>query len=141
MFVPAAIVALAIQSATRNVSIDGVWRSPGGNSIIEIGLCGATLCGTVTWASDKATKDASKTTTQLVGTRLLTELRQRKDGNWLGKLFIPDKRMRVTAKIQRVAPDQLKVSGCAASKALCRDAIWTAFPGPLPNDTSAPAPR
>jgi uncharacterized protein (DUF2147 family) len=135
----ALIAALAAQATAP--SIDGIWRSPGGNTIIKIAPCGATPCGTVAWASDQAKKDSAKTTSQLVGTPLLTNLQQRNDGSWLGKLFIPDKNMRVTAKIQRIDASQLKVSGCAAGKALCRAAVWTAFAAALPADTSVPAPK
>jgi uncharacterized protein (DUF2147 family) len=137
----AMIAALAFQAAAQDMSIEGTWRSPGGNSIIKIGVCGAGPCGTVAWASDKAKKDAVKTTAQLVGTQLLTDLQKREDGSWLGKLFIPDRNMRVTAKVQRVGPTQLKVSGCAAGKALCKSDVWTAFTAPLPSDTSVPAPK
>jgi uncharacterized protein (DUF2147 family) len=136
----ALIAALALQ-AGQDSSIEGIWRSPGGNSIIKIASCGDSPCGTVVWATDKAKKDSTKGAPQLVGTPLLTNLQQRKDGSWLGKLFIPDKNMRVTAKIQRLGPNQLKVSGCAAGKALCRAATWTAFSTALPSDTSAAAPQ
>jgi len=135
------IGALALQPAAADQSIDGVWRSPGGNSIMRIAACGNSPCGMVAWASDKAKKDSAKTTSQLVGTQLLTNLQQRKDGSWLGTLFIPDRNMRVTAKLQRLGPNSLKVSGCAAGKALCKADVWTAFTASLPTDTSAPAPR
>jgi uncharacterized protein (DUF2147 family) len=116
---------LAAQAASPS-SIEGFWRSPGGNSIIAIALCGsATMCGTVAWASDKAKKDAAKTTNQLVGTQLLTNLQQDSNGRWQGRLFIPDKNMRVTAKIQLMSPEQLRVSGCAAGKSLCKAALWS----------------
>ena len=65
-------------------------------------------------------------------TQLLTSLQQGKDGRWQGKLFIPDKNMRVTAKIQLVNDQQLKVSGCLAGKALCRADVWTRTTDPLP---------
>ena len=133
--------ALALQAAAADNSLDGVWRSPGGNTIMKIAACGDTHCGTVAWASDKARKDSSKATNQLVGTALLTGLHLDKKGHWEGKLFIPDQKMRATAKIERVSADQLKVSGCAAGKMLCKTQIWTAFPGALPTDTSVPAPK
>ena len=44
----------------------------------------------------------AKATDQLIGTQLLTGLQEKKPGRWQGKLFIPDKNMRVTAKIQLV---------------------------------------
>lgn len=112
--------------------IEGRWRSPGGNSIIDIAPCGSSLCGTVAWASERAKRDSRKVTDQLVGTALLTDLNERKGGGWLGKLFIPDKNLRVTAKIQLANSRQLRVSGCAAGKALCKAALWTRFEGPLP---------
>lgn len=126
------LAALAAQTPAPVPSIDGRWKSPGGNSIIEIAACGSSRCGTVAWASAKAKKDASKSTDQLVGTQLLTGLSQDSKGFWRGKLFIPDKKMRVTAKIQLVGDQQLKVSGCAAGRALCKSALWTRFDGPLP---------
>jgi uncharacterized protein (DUF2147 family) len=104
--------------------IEGRWRSPGGNSIIDIAPCGSNLCGTVAWASDQAKKDAAKATSDLVGTQLLTGLRETKPGRWQGKLYIPDKNLRVTAKIQLAGPDRLKVSGCAA-KLLCKSQLWS----------------
>ena len=33
------------------------------------------------------------------------------------------------------------VCGCAAGKALCQAAVWTAFTGKLPSDTSLVAPK
>ena len=138
----ALIAALTMQSAAASASpFDGLWRSPGGNTIIKIASCGDRPCGTVAWATDKAQKDSAKTTAQLVGTQLLTDLQQDRKGHWQGKLFIPDRNMRVTAKIERMSDSQLKVSGCAAGKALCKAAIWTAFTTTLPADTSAPAPK
>lgn len=113
-------------------SIEGQWRSPGGNSIITIAQCGSSLCGTVAWASEKAKKDARKATDQLIGTQLLTNLEQRRDGRWQGKLFVPDKNIRVIAKLQLISAEQLKVSGCAVGKSLCKSQLWTRTDEPLP---------
>jgi uncharacterized protein (DUF2147 family) len=127
----ALLLALAAQAATP-ASIEGTWQSPGGNSIITIADCGDSLCGTIAWASAKAKKDSAKTTSQLVGTQLLTALKQDESGRWYGKLFIPDKNMRVTAKIERVSADELKVSGCVMGRAFCKAALWGRFDRPLP---------
>ena len=128
----AATSLLLASSPLAAAEIEGRWRSPGGNSIIEIAPCGNDLCGTVAWASDKAKKDAAKTTSDLVGTQLLTGLQEKKPGRWHGKLFIPDKNMRVTAKIQLASPSQLKVSGCAA-KVICTSQTWNKYEGALPD--------
>lgn len=126
----AALVLLAAQAASPG-SIEGRWRSPGGNSIIGIAPCGGNLCGTVVWASAKAKQDARKSTDQLVGTQLLTGL-QHKGAGWQGRIFIPDKNMRATAKIQLVSATQLRVSGCALGRSLCKAALWSRVDGPLP---------
>jgi uncharacterized protein (DUF2147 family) len=126
-----ALLMLAAAQASPPASVEGRWRSPGGNTIIEIAPCGANLCGTVAWASAKAQKDVRKTTEHLIGTQLLTGLKQDANGRWLGKLFIPDRNMRVTAKIEAVG-QQLRVSGCAAGKALCKSELWNRLDGPLP---------
>ena len=128
-----ALFALSAAQAPQP-SIEGHWRSPGGNSIIVIGPCGGSLCGTIEWASAKAKQDSRKTVgDQLVGAQLLTNLTKDKSGHWEGKLFIPDKNMRVTAKIQPVGEQQLRVSGCAVGKTLCKAAIWTRTDGTLPS--------
>ena len=124
-----ALIALAAVLADES-PIEGRWRSPGGNSIIDIAPCGSELCGTVAWASDKAKQDARRATDQLIGTQLLTGLAEKKPGRWQGRLFIPDKSLRVTAKIQLAGPDQLKVSGCAI---ICSSQLWNRFEGPLPD--------
>lgn len=127
------LAATLAAQASSSSSIEGFWRSPGGSSIISIASCGSTVfCGTVAWASTKAQKDAAKTTAQLVGTELLTNVQQDSKGRWQGKLFIPDKNMRVTAKLQPTSEGQLRVSGCAAGKSLCKSTLWTRFDGPLP---------
>ena len=128
-FLPLGLLLIA---AAQPDSITGRWKSPGGNSIIDIAPCGSQLCGTVVWASAKAKKDAAKTTDQLVGTQLLTGLQQDKKGGWRGKIFIPDKNIRATAKIASAGSNQLKVSGCVAGKSLCKAAVWTRADGPLP---------
>jgi uncharacterized protein (DUF2147 family) len=121
----------ALALAQEAESIEGRWRSPGGNSIIEIAPCGSELCGTVAWASDKARQDAAKATGQLVGTQLLTGLQERKPGRWHGRILIPDKNMRTTAKLQLLSADQLKVSGCVA-RVLCSSQVWSRHDQPLP---------
>ncbi|MEO8453591.1 MAG: DUF2147 domain-containing protein [Sphingomicrobium sp.] len=130
---PIVLLALTAAQGAPEPSIEGQWRSPGGNSIIAIAACGNSLCGTVVWASEQAKQASRKTTDHLVGSALLIGLQQRVAGRWQGKLFIPDKNMRVTAKLQLIDVGQLKVSGCAAGKALCKSAIWTRADGPLPS--------
>jgi uncharacterized protein (DUF2147 family) len=126
------IAVLIAASAATAAPIEGRWRSPGGNSIIDVARCGEGWCGTVAWASPRAKKDAAKATDQLVGTQLLTDVKAAGEGRWTGRIFIPDKNMRLTAKIQMAPGGELRVSGCLAGKALCKAQLWTPVLGPLP---------
>jgi len=129
---PSLLAALLLQAA--DPSIEGRWRSPGGNSIIDIGPCGSALCGTVAWASDKAKEDARKAgTNELVGAQLLTGLQEKRAGRWEGKLFIPDLNKRSTAKLELNEAGQLKVSGCLIGRMLCKSQIWSRAEGSLPD--------
>ena len=51
---------------------------------------------------------------------------------WNGRLYIPDKNMRVTAKIEMAPDGQLKVSGCLIGKSMCKSQLWTPVEGALP---------
>lgn len=126
------LTAIALQPTAAG--IEGRWRSPGGNSIIDIAPCGAELCGTVAWASDKAKEDARKGgTPELIGAQLLTGLKEKSAGRWSGKLFIPDINKRSNAKLELNGAGQLKVSGCLIGKMLCKSQIWSRADGSLPD--------
>ena len=118
------LLALAAQAAAAP-AIEGRWSNPKRSVIIVIAPRAAGLCGTVEWASEKAQADARKGIDELVGSQLLTELQPRQPGRWHGKLFVPDKKMRVTAKLELVGADQLKVAGCALGRSLCKTQLWT----------------
>jgi len=130
MSVLAVGVLLGLVAAQTAPAIEGRWANPSRSVIVDIADCGSAMCGTVTWASAKAQQDARKGTGRLVGTPLLTNLQPRGPG-WRGKLFVPDQNMRVAARLQLVG-EQLKVSGCAMGKALCKSQLWTRADGPLP---------
>jgi len=133
------IAYLAANAAAHgSSSIEGIWRSPGGNSIMKIAPCGKGPCGTIVWASDKAKHDSKKTTPHLIGAHLVTHL-EHHNGTWKGKLFIPDQNMHVSAKISRANNHELKVAGCYGF--ICKSQHWAAFHHPLPTDGSKPAPK
>jgi uncharacterized protein (DUF2147 family) len=141
MFAVIAALAATAQAPDRlpkAASIEGLWANPTTSVIIAIAPCDDALCGTVKWASAKARRDAKKGIHELIGANLLTRVRTTRDGRWAGKLFIPDRNMRVTAKILLAPDGRLKVSGCALGKSLCKSEYWTRAAEPLPfvNGTS-----
>ena len=112
-------------------AIEGRWINPSKSVIIDIAACSEAMCGTVQWATAKAQQDAKKGTPTLIGTQLLTGL-QPKGGIWLGKLFVPDQKLHVTAKLEPEGEGQLKVSGCAMGGIVCDSQVWARADGPLP---------
>jgi uncharacterized protein (DUF2147 family) len=90
------------------------------------------MCGTVRWASAKARRDSAKGTPQLIGADLLTRVRPTAEGRWAGKLFIPDRNIRVKAKLKLTLDGRLQVSGCAIGRILCRSEYWSRAAEPLP---------
>lgn len=93
---------------------------------MTIAPCGEALCGHVEWASDKAQADARKGGTDpLVGVELLSGFVPKGEGRWRGRLFVPDLNNRSRAELRLLGPDQVKVTGCAIGRILCKSEVWT----------------
>jgi len=118
-----ALVMLAAAQAA-DPAISGHWINPASTVVMQVARCGDAHCGTVRWASAKAQADARRGAPKLVGANLLTEVRATAQGRWAGKLFLPDRNIRITAKLELVGSEQLKVSGCAVGKSLCKSQLW-----------------
>lgn len=125
-------LALAAAQVPPGSSVEGRWINPAKSVIIAIAPCGEAQCGTVEWANAEAQADARKGTPNLIGTALLTGLVPKGPDKWRGKLFVPDQRMNVTAKIQRLGESQLKVTGCAMGGLICDSQTWSRSEGPPP---------
>lgn len=104
----------------------GYWRNPSGSVIISIASCGEAMCGRVEWASDKAVADARKSGTDpLVGVELLSGFMPKGENRWKGRLFVPDLKKTSKAEVRQLGPDQVKVTGCAVGRLLCKSKVWT----------------
>ena len=120
------LLALLIAAIPGAVPPTGRWKNPSGSVTVMIDACGEAVCGTVTAASDQAKADAKRGGTEaLVGTLLMTEFKVAGTGKWRGRLFIPDLNHRSKAELRMLGPDQLKVTGCAVGRMICRSQVWT----------------
>ncbi|MDP9422720.1 MAG: DUF2147 domain-containing protein [Pseudomonadota bacterium] len=121
--IAAALVGLAFAGAADARSpIEGRWAK--GKLQIDIKPCGQTLCGTVVKASPKQQARAERGSgTELIGATLIKDIRPAGPRNYRARVFVPDRNMNATGKIQQVAPDQLKVSGCVLA-IICKSANW-----------------
>lgn len=117
---------LALIAAQDAVTPAGRWKNPSGSVIVAIDNCGAAYCGRVDWASDKAKADARRGgTATLVGTQLMTDFTPAGSGRWKGQLFIPDMNRRSKAELRVHGVGQLKVTGCAVGRVICKSQYWT----------------
>jgi uncharacterized protein (DUF2147 family) len=131
----ALLVLVAVTAAAQPHStapIEGHWKNPIGSAIIAIEPCGEALCGKVVWASARGRREASTSTSHVVGTTVLTGLKA-EHGRWTGTLFIPDDNMHVSAKLELVGDRRLKLTGCGLLGLICRTQVWTRADGPLPS--------
>jgi len=125
------ILAFAAAQAAQPAPIEGLWKNPIGSAIIAVAPCGNALCGKVVWASARGQREVAKTTSNVVGTTVLTAVKPKGKG-WAGQLFIPDDNIHVSAKLQLLSATQLKLTGCAMAL-FCRSQIWTRTEEPLPS--------
>jgi uncharacterized protein (DUF2147 family) len=116
----------------------GYWINPAGSVIVEISLCGEDiLCGHVRWASDKAAADARvHGTDPLMGIELLHRFAPSGERRWKGILFVPDLGRTSRAELRMIDDGQLKITGCAVGRMLCKSQTWsrTAATGMPSND-------
>jgi uncharacterized protein (DUF2147 family) len=127
-----ALLALTAAQPPPRAKIEGQWKNPIGSAIIAIKPCGNALCGKVAWASSRGQREVAKNTPQVVGTTVLTDLRP--TGNrWSGQLFIPDDNIHVSARLELVDEQRLKLTGCGLMGLICRTQIWTRADGRLPS--------
>ena len=120
------LLALAALIAADAAPIEGRWKNPSGRVTVMIEACGEAYCGTVMSASDSARADARRGGTEnLVGTPLMTAFRPAGPGKWRGRLFIPDLNHRSKAELRMIGSDQLKVTGCAVGRMICKSQMWT----------------
>ncbi len=120
---PILLAVAATQQAPR-APIEGLWRNPIGSAIIAVAPCGKALCGKVVWTSARGQREVANTTQHVVGTTVLTDVKP-KGMFWVGKLFIPDDNIHVSARLRLLDGRNLKLTGCAVVGLLCRSQVWT----------------
>lgn len=115
----------AVMAENHDQNLPGLWRNPQDSVHVQIGSCGATLCGVVIWANDKAKADARKGGTDpLVGLNLLREIKARDDRSWRVRVFLPEQRRSVAGTIVMIENDRFRARSCVLG-VVCKSQIWT----------------
>lgn len=113
-------------AASPKAPLEGQWKNPKGSVVVRVAQCGESYCGTVVEASAKAKATAKKGgTAQLVGTRILSDVRPTGGGTWRGRAFDPKRNIRAPATIRLIGSSTLVIKGCVIGGLICKEQRWT----------------
>src|SRR5437588_4140867 len=103
----------ASAQASAHDAIEGTWRNRPNTLVVRIAPCGTALCGTVVEAAADAKESVRKAgTPNLIGTRVLEELRKSAAGTYSGEVFNPNLNIHAAGTVTLVSPTVLVVKGC-----------------------------
>jgi uncharacterized protein (DUF2147 family) len=111
-------------SAQAAVPVSGRWFTDKKDSIIEIGQCGATVCGKIVKiiAPTKDGKPAVDSNNPILGMTLLSGFKD--DGSsWRGQIYDPRAGKTYKSFLARLPNGTLQVKGCVGP--FCRTIIFT----------------
>jgi uncharacterized protein (DUF2147 family) len=118
--------ASASRAAPARQTIEGVWRNRPNTLVVRIEPCGPALCGTVLQAAEDARESVRRAgTPNLVGTRILTGLRQSSSGTYMGEIFNPNLNVHAAGTLTLESPSLMLVKGCVLAGLICRQQHWT----------------
>ncbi|WP_448662719.1 DUF2147 domain-containing protein [Sphingomonas sp. CJ20] len=119
-------IVAALTGAAAPPPPEDVWRNPSGSVHIRFSACGAAMCGTVVWASEKAKADALKGAKEpLIGTQIFRDFEEVKPGTWRGRVYVPDINQTFFGTVTRLDKDRLLGKGCVLFGAICKSQTWT----------------
>ena len=123
--IAAAAVALGAPVAASAQALEGKWTNPKRSVVVHVARCGVAYCGTVSWAKARTREKVAENGRNLIGTRILSDLRPAGDGIYKGKAFEPKRNIRGSATVRQLGPDTMVVKGCAVLGMLCKEQRWT----------------
>lgn len=122
MSLAAAAVITAPVSASAKSGLEGRWKN--GKMEIVIAPCGGTLCGTVVKASAKQQAKAERGTgTDLIGARLITNIRQSGGNRYRANVYLADRGINTSGTIRQTGANRLNVRGCVLA-VICKSTNW-----------------
>ncbi len=129
-----AAACLATAPAWAAQPITGRWLTEDRSAIVEIGRCGATVCGRIARVliarpnaptTDAANPDAALRNRPIVGLPILTGFTDG-GGDWRGRIYDPRRGKTYKSIVSRQPDGSLKVQGCIAF--LCQTQTWRKAP-------------
>lgn len=122
----AAAILCAPAEALAAAPLEGQWKNPKGSVIVRVAPCGDAWCGTVIDATAKAKATARKGgTPNLIGTRILSDVRPSGSGIYKGRAFDPKRNIHAAATIRLLGSSALIIKGCVWHGIICKEQRWT----------------
>ena len=106
-------------------ALEGRWANPKRSVIVSVERCGDAYCGTVSWASQHNRDKVAANGRQMIGTRILTDLKPAGSGLYKGQAFEPKRNIRGSATVRQLGPNTMVVKGCAVLGLFCKEQRWT----------------
>lgn len=105
---------------------DSVWQNPQNSVHVRIHPCGASRCGTIIWANDKAKADSARGgTPNLVGTELFRDFHETSPKIWSGRVFVPDLNKVFSGTGTVLNSNTIVARGCLIKNIGCKSQTWT----------------
>ena len=122
-------------------SLQGLWKTDGGKSLVEIYPCGETLCGKITWLKetayptddamagkikvDREKHDSALRGRPIVGLQIMRGFRATGEQTWGdGTIYDPENGKTYKCKLTLTAPDRLEVRGYIGVSLFGRTTVW-----------------
>lgn len=119
-----ALAPLSIQAEPADLA-QTVWQNPRNSVHVRFEPCGAQLCGTVIWASDKAVADAARgMKAPLIGTTIFRDFHGVQSNVWRGRVYVPDIDKTFSGRIT-VQGDRMIGRGCLIAGLGCKSQTWS----------------
>lgn len=121
----AAFATVSSAPASAGEPIEGVWKNRPNTLIVRIAPCGGALCGTVIRAAEDAKESVrSAGAPNLVGTRILSGLRQSSAGSYKGDIFNPNLNLHAAGTLTLESRSVMLVRGCVLAGLICKQQHW-----------------
>ena len=121
----AASLLAAAPSALAAQSLEGKWTNPKRSVIVKVDRCGPAYCGTGSWASQHNRDKVADKGRQLVGARILTDLKPIGGGTFKGQAIEPKRNIKGSATVRQLGSNTMVVKGCAVLGLFCKEQRWT----------------
>lgn len=114
-----------------------VWLTQAGDARVQVGPCGAYLCGKVVWlkrpidpqtgqpAIDDKNPNPALRNRPMIGVQLFIDMQATASNAWSGKIYNADDGKTYDSTVTAMDPQHLQVRGCFGP--FCGSETWTKF--------------